>query len=119
MTKDMEDPSGLEDGMLTKLFRKIIFDTGLVNSLGYFLNRYNRKIGKKNKASIVKIINSKGMSWKSFVFLIFEVLQVRKMNIKITLTHLSGEVTEHDMDFIPPKQIDKESKNEPTKSKRN
>jgi len=101
----MKKPSNLEDGMLTKLFRKILFDTGIVNNIGTYINSYVRSGGKKSKSQINKIILDEGMSWKSFIFLIFDVLRITKLDIKIKLHHESGEVTEHTMEFESPRHM--------------
>ena len=41
------------------------------------------------------------MTWKNFVDLILNLLEVKSFVIKIELTHKSGKVTEHKLDGSP------------------
>ena len=97
----MKPVSSAEDGILTSIYRKIIIDTGTINSLGFFITRYIKNKGSKNKATVTKITLDGEMTWKSFVFLIFEIHRVKKMKIKITLTPDVGVETEHELEFTP------------------
>lgn len=124
MNKEKMNPvKNNEDGILTKLFRKVVFETGFINNLSYFINRYIKGGGKKNKATISKIILDGEMTWKSFIFLIFEVLKAKKMSVKITVTHVNDMVTEHEVIVTPREEKDvdddvKETINEDLKQNR-
>ena len=97
----MKPISTNEDGILTNLFRNIITETGLINSLPFLISRYIRNGGKKNKATIGKIIIDGEMTWKSFIFLIFEISRIKKMDIKLTLTHADDSTSEHELEVTP------------------
>ena len=117
MLENMKKPSDFEDGMLTKLFRNIITSTGIINNIGSYMNAYVRKGGKKPKSQITKLILDEGMTWKSFIFLIFEVLRVVRIDITLNLHYENGEVSEHRMEFYSPKYIRAKEKQKQKKLK--
>jgi len=101
MKEKFESVSNTENGILTKLFRMIIFDTGLINKIPYNINRYIRNGGKKNKATISRLILSGEMSWRSFIFLLFDILRVKKCTFKVTLEYDVGPSSEHEISISP------------------
>lgn len=119
MIEKMKTPSDLEDGMLTKMFRKVLFDTGIINNIRRYMNRYVRKGGKRTKSQITKLILENGMSWKSFTFLIYEVLGVVRMDITLKLYHQNGEVTEHTSRFDSPEYAKHKAEQEKLKKELN
>jgi len=82
MVKDMKAVQSSEDGILTKIFRKILMETGFINSIPYFINRYT---GKKNKASISRLVIDGEMTWNSFTFFLLEILKAKKVVIHLNL----------------------------------
>jgi len=89
-----------EDGILTSLFRNMLVKSGLIPYLSFRINEYVRNGGSKNKASIFKIIFNGEMTWKSFMFLIFDILKVEKMTISIKLQLNKDKTVEHTMDVM-------------------
>jgi len=82
MLKDLNPIQSSEDGILTKLFRMIIMETGFINSISYFINRYS---GKKSKTTISKLVLDGEMTWNSFTSLIIEVLRAKYFNLIVTI----------------------------------
>jgi len=94
------------DGILTYLFRKIITETGYSRILMSLINKYVKRGGKRAKSSIVSAIQDSRMTWNYFIFLLFEILQVKKMKIKIELELRNGEVSEHEVEVEYKEPID-------------
>jgi len=99
--KKVKEPSTSADGVLTRLFRKIIIDRGLAKNLMFLIDKYKREGGERAKSSIVTTILNPEMTWKYFVFLIFEILKVKRMRIKIELEWPTGEISEHSLELTP------------------
>ena len=99
--KKVKEPSTSADGVLTRLFRKIIIDRGLAKNLMFLIDKYKREGGERAKSSIVTTILNPEMTWKYFVFLIFEILKVKRMRIKIELEWPTGEISEHSIELTP------------------
>lgn len=106
--KDFEEIQSIENGILAKLFRKVIIETGLVfniksNVNTYILENIKYKRDGKPRSSVLGLINSGSMTWKSFVFLIYEILKIKKMTITVKLQHDNkGDViTNHEI-FVTP-----------------
>lgn len=111
--KPVEKTGNTANGVLTKMFRKIIFDTGLVRSLMYFIDKYKAEGGERAKTSIVKTITDSEMTWKYFVFLIFEVLKAKKITFKIEIEWPNSKLTTHELDIEPiksPKRVKPETR---------
>ena len=106
------------DGILTYLFRKIITETGYSRILMSLINKYTKRGGKRAKSSIVTTIQDSRMTWNYFIFLLFEILQVKKMKIKIELTLRNDEISEHEVEieYKEPVEEKEEKENEDTKS---
>lgn len=77
--------------ILSKLFRKIVQDTGEINQANALLESYlnnsiDEKTGKKrDKSAAVTSIVSEFMSWKTFMDLITNYLKVKKITIIVKL----------------------------------
>ena len=82
MLKDLNPIQSSEDGILTKLFRKIIIETGFINSINYFISRYS---GNKSKTTISKLVLDGEMTWNSFTFLIIDVLKAKYITLTVTI----------------------------------
>jgi len=108
MRKKLKPILTTEDGLLSKLFRKVIFDTGKINTLKYDIDKYLKKGGNKVKSSILKNVVDGEMTWKVFIFLIFEILKFKKITLKIVVTHESNIVTEHSLEVKPKNNSKKE-----------
>jgi len=102
MKKKEGAPITDEGSMLANFFSKILFDTGKINSYRRYVNSYIRRGGKKTKSQINKLVIDDSISWKSFVFLIFEILHVSKLTITIKLEYPNEDATDHTMTFDAP-----------------
>jgi hypothetical protein len=83
MLKEMNSIKSSEDGILTKLFRKILVETGFINSINYFINRYK---GNKSRTTIGRLILDGEMTWNSFTFLAIEILKAKELTMDIAMT---------------------------------
>jgi len=77
-----------EKGILADLWRQLVLKTGSLYKLPALISDYvvrEKRRGKKPKAvsTIQSIIKSGGMTWVSFVFLLFEILKVDKVRIVV------------------------------------
>lgn len=90
MLKKMVDIKSTEDGILVRLFRKILIETGFINSITYFISRYK---GSKSKSTISKLVLDGEITWKSFTFLLITILQARKIVIDFTINIDDNDTT--------------------------
>ena len=100
MLKDLNPVQSSEDGMLTKLFRMVLLETGFINSISYFINRYK---GVKSKTTISKLVLDGEMTWNSFTSLLIDVLKAKHFNFIVTIKKdnksYNSEVTIDSKDF--------------------
>lgn len=82
-------------GILAKLWRLIIYDGNLHKLLRFYLDKYSNRGGKRSKSTIHGYFTAEGMTWKTFMFLIFEILPVKKMSITIELTMVNDSKASH------------------------
>ena len=123
-TKFSMEVSKTEAGALAKLWKKIIVETGMVNSLDHMINRYSRrsstiKAGKiKTKSHITKDINSSAMSWKTFTDLLLNFIGVLKFDISIKMYYRNGDTSVHTMTIIKNDNVGKENDEDTRNSKK-
>ena len=86
--------------LLARLFRDILKTTGLLNSVPVLIDKYEKN-SDKDFSQIQASALSEDMTWKNFVDLVLNLLEVKSFVIKIELTHKSGKVTEHKLDGNP------------------
>jgi len=91
-----------EGSILVKLWRNILKETNLINAIEYLVDRYTNKsnasikmVKKKTKSSLIKNVSATDMTWKTFVDLIFNVLNVKKMTISVKLQYPNGKESIH------------------------
>jgi len=84
MLKKFKDISNTENGLLTRLFREFMYDTGRINTIETDVSNYILKGGTKAKASVQNNIIDGEMSWKTFVFLMFEIIKLKKLTLTVT-----------------------------------
>jgi hypothetical protein len=94
-----------EGGILSNLWRKILKDLNITNKIPalvvMYLNKENMKsvkLKKKSKTSLVNDITSSNMTWKVFLNLIINLLNVNKMTFTVTLEFKNGEKSVHSID---------------------
>jgi len=98
-----KETSGDEHGVLKKLFNKIVFENNLEDKLAFLISRYERRRDiskKKSKTVIVNEITGTRISFKNFVFLVFEILRAKKMTVSIKL-EFPNKTTEHSITIVP------------------
>jgi len=97
--------SNNEGGLLARLWKNVLLDNNLSGAIPHLVTRYVTKTMKmdvknakrKTKSSLLENINSKEMTWKTFTNLIFNFINVRKMDINIKLTLSNGDETYHNL----------------------
>jgi len=93
-----------ENGLLAKMWRKIILENNLQSSLVFSVKRYWRKNRNKkgalNTGTLNKLIKGSELTWKRFLLLLFDVLGVKKL-IFTVVVH-KGEKTVKAMVEITP-----------------
>jgi len=95
-------------GVLSKLWRTILDDTDLHPAIGFLVKRYvdrtaaidTKNTKRKTKATLLSNIGATEMTWKTFNKLIFEFLNVKKLDITIKLTHSNGQERLHSLTVI-------------------
>ena len=115
-----KETSGDEHGVLKKLLNSIIFENNLENKLAFLISRYDRRRDaskKKSKTVIVNELTSNRISFKNFVFLVFEILRAKKMTIKVEL-EFSNKTTEHRI-VVQPESINNGDDNDEKDNKSN
>lgn len=98
-------PSNTPSGALSVLWRKIIKENNLNSIMDFLIRNYikkmdiksleNNSIRKKNKATLVSTITSSEMTFKTFIDLLFNLLNVRRVKLTIHLEFPNGNQTEH------------------------
>ena len=87
--------------LLSKFFRIIVQETGMINNMEGFIDKYvdaSKTSGKeKTKPQVVAAIASEQMSWKTFMDSICNLLRVKKITIVIKLDHGNNKVTIHEL----------------------
>jgi len=96
-----------ENGALAGLWKKINKDLNLEAALDYMVGRYVNKnktlagltrvknVNRKTKNSLIRNITASEMTWKTFLDLIFNFLNVRRVDITVKLTMPNGDETIH------------------------
>lgn len=94
-----------EAGVLAALWRDVIVKLKLVPALDILIKRYIndsdkkamaiQSVKKKTKSTLVANITASGMTFKTFLDLLFNFLRVRKVHISIKLELYSGDETVH------------------------
>ena len=82
-------------GILVRLWNLIIYDGNLHKLLRFYLDKYANRGGKRSKSTIHGYFTAEKMTWKTFLFLIFEILPVKKMRITIELTMVNNDIIPH------------------------
>ena len=117
-----KETSGDEHGVLKRLFNKVVFENNLEDKLAFLISKYERRRDtskKKSKTVIVNEITSNRISFKNFLFLLFEVLRAKKVKICIEV-EFSKKTTIHCVEVLPEslggkdddEESDKETKGE-------
>ena len=97
-------------GILSKLFRKIMTETGLVNAVDSLVELYLKDSEAQSKSSgltpkkrsqIQTAIKEEDMTWKNFIDLVINLVRVKKIVITIDLYHTETRVTTHKVEAGP------------------
>lgn len=104
-------PSSNESGILAALWRKIVKEKGLLPSLNTLIELYLRKnditegrvaaVKKKTKSTIVNNITASEMTLKTFMDLLFGLLNAKKVKITVEITYQNDETSTHSITALP------------------
>ena len=116
-------PANTEHGVLTKLWLIILRDKGYLNIMRQLITRYvnntnltSNITAKKTKASITADVTAPEMTWKKFLNLLFNVLQVKKLVITIKIVGEDDTESYHSITVPNPNETEKENKDGNPKS---
>jgi len=95
-------------GVLAKLWRSIVIENNLLNTLDYLVNRYvnntartaAKNIRRKTKSTLMADITAKEMTWKKFTNLVFNYLGAIRMDITVKLTFPNGNKSYHTVSMV-------------------
>lgn len=106
-TDIIKPPDKSEGGTLAGLWKNILKDNNMLNkdTVKYLSDRYVKNtnilkskvknVNRKTRGSILNNITATDMTWKVFLDLVFNVLNVVKVTVSIKLTHANGDETVH------------------------
>lgn len=96
-----------EGGVLTKLWRSILRENNLLPKLDLLVSRYVRKtdqmsdrvqaVKRKHKFTLIKNITDDEITFKTFLDLLFNFLEVIQVDITISLKFANGEKSVHNI----------------------
>ena len=133
-----KDPvSNKDSGVLAKLWRKVILESRLENSLNFLADRYVKRsepmssrvanVKRRTKSTVMKNITDSDMTIKTFLDLVFNLLGAKKLTIYIKITYPNGTESVHSVpinnnelsekDFVDEEEIVNSPKVKETKSK--
>ena len=101
--KKFSPPAHTYGGLLTKAFREILFSRGKLSSLHTDITSYilrSRGEGKVS-SSIYKNVEGDEMTWKSFLWMLFNIQNIKKLELKIKITHSDDSTSEHELSAVP------------------
>ena len=97
-----------ESGVLTALWRNIILQNELLPAMDYLIQKYLNSnkvvvdsIKRKTKSTLIANITSTGMTFKTFLDLIFNFLKAKNLTISVKLTFANGDETVHTINVDP------------------
>ena len=108
MSTLFKDPvSNKDSGVLANLWRRVVRESNLQNSLNHLADRYVKKtnpisqrvanVKKRTKSTVLKNISDPDMTIKTFLDLIFNLLGAKKLTISIKITYPNGTETIHSL----------------------
>ncbi len=108
MSTLFKDPvSNKDSGVLANLWRRVVRESNLQNSLNHLADRYVKKtnpisqrvanVKKRTKSTVLKNISDTDMTIKTFLDLIFNLLGAKKLTISIKITYPNGTETIHSL----------------------
>ena len=118
-------PSSNESGILAALWRKVIKEGGFISSLNTFIELYLRKndvtegrvavVKKKTKSTLINNITASEMTVKTFMDLIFGLLNAKKIKLTVEITYQNDKTSSHSVTALPANTLNKEEKDEARK----
>ena len=95
-----------ESGALAKLWRLVLVENNLVPQLTYLINKYVSKTKYletnglkaqklKTKSTITADVTSRTMTMKTFLYLLFNFLNAKEVEISVKVTFPSGVTSTH------------------------
>lgn len=103
-------PSCNESGILVMLWRKILKESGLSNSLNTLIEKYLNKhdktegriksVKKQTKSTIVNNITASEMTFKTFMNLLLNLLNAKRVKLTVEITYPSDRTTTHSISVL-------------------
>lgn len=94
-----------EGGVLARLWRNILRENNLLPKLDYLVLRYVRKtdlmtdrvqaVKRKHKFTLTKNLTDTEITFKTFLDLLFNLLEVKQVNFTVSLKFANGEKSVH------------------------
>lgn len=106
--KPFEEITSNENGILAYFWRQIIIDTKLIGMLKYLLDRYKKNGGKRSPTTIQSYFTAGGITWKTFMFLMFKILPVVKIKMTLDVTFVDKSVKSYSLDIYPIEDVEEE-----------
>jgi len=103
-----KNTNNTEGAILATLFKSVIMDLNYNNKKEWLISRYINRgnmlkvMKKKTASSLSKNIESDSITWKVFIDLLLNLLNVKKCVFKIELTHSNGVVTRNQVTVTNP-----------------
>ncbi len=98
-----------EGAVLATLFRNIIKDLNLLPRFKGVITQASAKSEKLTEHAITNRVVVDKMTWKVFIYILKDVLNVVSFKLTIELKHIGGRTTVHSLREITLKEIDNEN----------
>lgn len=103
----LNDPvdNNKEGAALSKLWRIIVSDLNLGKRMEFLISNYiqnskNSAIKHKTKSSMRKNITDDNITWKTFLDILFNVVDIEFMTVTVTLHHKGKSKSIHTIDIV-------------------
>ena len=103
--KELDKPitSAKENALLGRLWRSTMKELKLTHKVLWLINKYIKNADRKNikvlkkktRSSLMNAVISEELTWKAYVDLNYNLLNVKEMTITVSLKHANGRVSHH------------------------
>ena len=119
-----KEPSKTRNGALAALWKKIATSRGIAGTLDVLVERYASKshsddVFKKTKNTMIRNMSSDKMTWNVFLDILFNALNVRKIDLTVKLYHNNGDESIHTLPIVNGGIEKDDADDKPTDSKTN
>ncbi len=90
------DPEANSSGLLAAFFRKILIDTNMVSNINRLVKRHAILVkgGGTLASNNLKLVTASSMTFKTLMYLLFNILRVKQVDITFKLTMPNNKVDE-------------------------